>query len=358
MTAVDGDPQVPPFDLAAHVRDDLGVDPEQVARAASEGKEALRRLAQSAVLFGEPASLTPPEVWRRAGATEELGRRLWRAMGFADLPDDAVALTSLDVEALHAIQAFLDASGISPDTAVRFARLLGQSMGRVADAMHSVVDQALAEMDLLPPGETEDLMVLAAELVNPLIERELSYLLRRHLYAGAVRRMAGVDQEQPELTVGFADVVSFTRLSGRLPESDLNELIESFEATTADLITEGGGRVVKLIGDAVLFAFDDPRPAAEVALTLVEAFGGDQPELRVGLACGPVLSRLGDLFGPPVNLASRLVSYARPGTVLADARLVEALGDLADGELTARSLRPRELKGIGTTPLFVLRRRS
>ncbi|MFP5321986.1 MAG: adenylate/guanylate cyclase domain-containing protein [Acidimicrobiia bacterium] len=346
-----------PFDLAAHLRDALGVDPELVARAEAEGPEALRRLAQSVVLFGEPPSLTPPEVWQRAGASEELGRRLWRAMGFANLPDDAAVLTTLDVEALSAIEGFLRTSGISADTAVRFARLLGQSMGRVADAMHSVVDQALEEMEVLPPGETEDVMVLAAELVNPLIERELSYLLRRHLYAGAVRRMAGVDLEQPELTVGFADVVSFTRLSGRLPESHLNELIESFEATTADLITERGGRVVKLIGDAVLFAFDDPRPAAELALDLVEAFGGDQPDLRVGLACGPVLSRLGDLFGPPVNLASRLVSYARPGTVLADEHLVAALGDLGDGRLTAKSLKPRELKGIGSTPIFVLRRR-
>lgn len=346
-----------PFDLAAHLRDVLGVDPEIVAAAQAEGKEALRRLAQSVVLFGEPPSLTPPEVWAGAGASEELGRRLWRAMGFANLPDDARVLTSLDVEALAAIEGFLRTTGISPDTAVRFARLLGQSMGRVADAMHSVVDRALEEMDALPQGETEDVMVLAAELVNPLIEKQMSYLLRRHLYAGAVRRMAGVDLEQPELTVGFADVVSFTRISGQLPESHLNELIEAFEATSADLITERGGRVVKLIGDAVLFAFDDPRPAAQAALELVEAFGGDQPDLRVGLAHGPVLSRLGDLFGVPVNLASRLVSYARPGTVLVDENLVEALGDLEEVGVTVRKLRPRDLKGIGSTPLYVLRRR-
>jgi adenylate cyclase len=263
------------------------------------------------------------------------------------------------VEALAAINGFLELSGISEDTAVRFARLLGQTMSRVADALLSIVDSAVEEMELLPPGETDDVMVVAAEMVNPLIERELAYLLRRHLHAGAIRRLAGVDLEQPELTVGFADVVSFTWLSGRLPESDLADLVETFEATTADLITEAGGRVVKLIGDAVLFAFDDPRPAADLALDLVEAFGGDQPDLRVGLAHGPVLSRLGDLFGPPVNLASRLVSYARPGTVLCDERFIDSLGATGDVlPFTTRSLRPRELKGIGTTPIYVLRRNN
>jgi len=355
----DPDPEASPtFDLAVHLRDQLGVDPVLVDAAEREGREALRRLAQSVVLFGEPPSLTASQTWAKAGATEDLGRRLWRAMGFPNLPDDAVAFTSADVEALAAISGFLQVSGISEDTAVRFARLLGQTMSRVADALHSIVDTAVDEMSLLPQGEVDDVMVLAAEVVNPLIEHELAYLLRRHLYAGAVRRLAGADLEQPELTVGFADVVSFTRLSGRLPETDLADLLETFEATTSDMITEAGGRVVKLIGDAVLFAFDDPRPAAELALQLVETFGGDQPDLRVGLAHGPVLSRLGDLFGPPVNLASRLVSYARPGTVLCDERFVDALGSVGGEEaFTARSLRPRELKGIGTTPIHVLRRR-
>jgi len=351
------DPAPSPFDLAAHLRDDLGVDAAEVAAAAAEGPDALRRLAQAVVLLGGAPSLRPPEVWHRAGASEELGRRLWRAMGFAHIPDDTVALTPADVEALAAINGFLQRSAISADTAVRFARLLGQTMGRVADALHSIVDEAIEEMTMLPPGETDDLMVLAAELVNPLIEQELSYLLRRHLYAGAIRRLGGIDLEQPEVAVGFADVVSYTRLSGRLPEADLAGLLELFEATTADLITERGGRVVKLIGDAVLFVFDDPRPAAELALDLVETFGGDQPELRVGLAHGPVLARLGDLFGPPVNLASRLVSYARPGTVLADQHFVGALGSLDEEHITCKSLKPRDLKGIGTTPLYVLRRR-
>ncbi len=345
---------LPPFDLAAHLRDALGVDPDLVAAAEADGPEQVRRLAQAVVLLGEPPRLRPPDAWQRTGADEDLARALWRAMGFANVPDEAVALTEADVVALAAINDFLQASGISADTAIRFARLLGQTMSRVADALHSIVDHAIDEMDGLPPGENDDLMVLAAQLVNPLIEQELSYLLRRHLYAGAIRRIAGHDLEQPDVTVGFADVVSFTRLSGKLAEADLAELLETFEATTADMITERGGRVIKLIGDAVLFVFDEPEPAARLALELVESFGGDQPDLRVGLTHGPVLSRLGDLFGPPVNLASRLVSYARPGSVLVDQNFVDRLGPVED--LRLRSIRPRDLKGIGTTALYVLRR--
>jgi adenylate cyclase len=346
--------ELPAFDLAAHLRDALGVHPDVVAAAEAEGDAEVRRLAHAVVLLGSAPSLRPPDAWLRTGADEDLARELWRAMGFAHVPDDAVALTETDVTALAAINDFLLATGIAPETAIRFARLLGQTMSRVADALHAITDTAIEQMKGLPPGETDDLMVLAAQLVNPLIEQELSYLLRRHLYAGAIRRIAGQDLEQPEVTVGFADVVSYTRLSGQMAEADLAELLETFEATTADMITEHGGRVIKLIGDAVLFVFDEPEPAARVALELVESFGGDQPELRVGLTHGPVLSRLGDLFGPPVNLASRLVSYARPGSVLVDQRFVDALDD-AEG-LRTKSIRPRALKGIGTTALYVLRR--
>lgn len=348
-----GDPP-PPFDLASHLRNALGVDPEVVAAAEEEGPNAVRRLAQAVVLLDGPPTLRPPDAWSRAGADPDLSRKLWRAMGFAQVPDDAVALTEADVAALAAIDDFLRTTGIAPDTAIRFARLLGQSMSRVADALHAVVDTALEEMDGLPPGDNDDLMLLAAQLVNPLVEQELSYLLRRHLYAGAIRRIAGHDLEQPELTVGFADVVSFTRLSGELAEADLAKLLETFEATTADMITEHGGRVIKLIGDAVLFVIDEPEQGARLGLGLVESFGGDKPDLRVGLTHGPVLSRLGDLFGPPVNLASRLVSYARPGSVLVDQQFLDVLGDVED--LRAKSIRPRDLKGIGTTALYVLRR--
>lgn len=353
MSAGDGEDGSARFDLAEYLLG-RGVDRAEVDRAADAGPIELRRLAHAVVLLGEVPRLRPPDVWEQAGASESLARQLWRAMGFAELPDDAVALTAADVRALATISEYLDAMGVRNETAIRFTRLLGQTMGRVADALLSIVDQGLDEFEALPEGDLEDLMVIAADLVNPMIEQELVYLLRRHLYAGAMRRLTGPEGGQEEAIVGFADVVSFTRLTGELPEGDLAELLETFEATTADAIADHGGRVVKLIGDAVMFTLDDAAGAAHLALDLAESFGGDRPDLRVGLARGPVVSRLGDLFGSTVNLASRLVAFARPGTVVVDDAFVRALGD-APGFVT-KSVRPRNLKGFGSIPLHVLRR--
>lgn len=341
-----------PFDLGDYLIG-RGVDPDEVAGARADGPHAVRRLGYASFLLGGAPRLRPHEVWERVGAEEDLSRDLWRAMGFANLPDDAEALTEADVEALAAINAFLLTTGGTKDIAVRFTRLMGQTMGRVAEALVSIVDDGVGDLGLVG-GDPDDLAVLAADVVNPLIERELIYLLRRHLYAVATRRLAAGDEQRDDSVVGFADVVQFTRLSGQLPEGELAELLEIFESETAAAIADHGGRVVKLIGDAVMFDMDGDHDAACLALDLVESFGGDRPELRIGLAHGPTIARQGDLFGPVVNLASRLVGLARPGTVLVDEPLAAHLRD--HDEFRLKSLRTRDLKGLGETSVYVLRR--
>src|SRR5207249_2429006 len=96
--------------------------------------------------------------------------------------------------------------------------------------------------------------------------------------------------------------------------------------------------------------------AADIAIALVDAHAREAavPDVRVGLASGPVLSWEGDLFGPTVNLASRLVNLARPGTVLVSDDLGDALRD--DPRFELRHLRPVNLHGIGRTRSWVLRR--
>ena len=128
---------------------------------------------------------------------------------------------------------------------------------------------------------------------------------------------------------------------------------DSFDAVTAH-----GGRVVKMIGDEVMFTVDSPRAAAEISLSLAEGTRGadDLTELRVGMAYGPLLEREGDLYGPVVNLASRMTAVAFPGTILVDAALRDELAD--DQDFRLRSMRPRHLKDLGRVPLWVLRRAS
>ena len=121
-----------------------------------------------------------------------------------------------------------------------------------------------------------------------------------------------------ELAVGFADLVDYTRSTRALAPAELAASISRFESKAGEIVTRHRGRVVKLIGDEVMFAVDDPQRAARAALELVDEVGRDSqmPDVRVGLAAGPVISHQGDYYGEVVNLAARLVKAAEPGSAL------------------------------------------
>jgi len=167
-----------------------------------------------------------------------------------------------------------------------------------------------------------------AGMLLPAMERLQTYVWRRHLAAAAGRAMAGSDEVARGVrAVGFADIVSFTRLTRRLTEAELGQLIERFEGMAADVVALNGGRVIKSIGDEVLFVTDTAAQGAAVALALQDAVTADAelPELRIGLAYGTILIRLGDVYGEVVNLAARLTTEFKPGRVLADRELAAAL---------------------------------
>jgi adenylate cyclase len=159
------------------------------------------------------------------------------------------------------------------------------------------------------------------------------------------------------LTVGFADLSRFTLLSNGLDDSALGHLVEDFESRCTDIVTAGGGRIIKTLGDAVLFVADTAPEGTRIALELVGQLArrSDIPDIKVGLATGSVLSRLGDVFGPPVNLAARLTSVARSNRVLVDERTAAMLGD----EFETRTMPPRPLRGFGpVSPVTVSERRG
>jgi adenylate cyclase len=138
--------------------------------------------------------------------------------------------------------------------------------------------------------------------------------------------------------VGFADVVGYTRLTRSFSEAELAALIDRFESTAADVVAAASGRVVKMLGDEVLFVADEPSAAAVIGLGLLEAIDTDGalPEVRIGMARGNVLSRFGDVYGPVVNIASRLTSAAKPGTILVDDALAASLTGRPDVRLHRR----------------------
>jgi adenylate cyclase len=303
-------------------------------------------------LLGGERRWTRQQVSERSGVRYEHANALWRALGFADVSEDVVAFTDRDVWALQTVDR-LGAEGWLDEAAqVAMTRALGQSLARLAEwqlaATGSMIDSDATEVQALER---------ATELV-PVVEELIGYVWRRHLAAVTGRLLAAGSEDlaATSMTVGFADLVGFTSLTRETDESGLAALVESFESRASDVIAEAGGRVVKTIGDEVMFVADDPGAGAEIGLRLSEEVGGeaDLPELRVGLACGPVVSRMGDVYGEPANVAARLTTLARPGSVLVDRHLAEALGD--DDRWRVRRVAPRPVRGYSMLAPYRLRR--
>jgi adenylate cyclase len=317
------------------------------------------------LLLGAPRAYTREQVAKEVGRTVEEARAYWRALGFADV-GDAVAFTIWDIEALRGVLGLVDAGAIDQKTALNLVRALGRMTGRLADwqveTLAAIVDRSR------DPDSERDVRLRAAyelgEQLLPEFERLLIYAWRRKLAAAAGRLVEIGDLGETPLltapaTVGFADLVSFTRLSRGLSVDALGELVEAFEATSTDVIAGGGGRVIKTLGDEVLFVADDAALAASIACELVTAIGGDSelPDIRIGLATGPVVARLGDVFGTPANLAARLTAIAGRNTVLADGSTADRLAD--NPHFALRALPQVTVWGLGAvTPYTVARRRD
>lgn len=200
-------------------------------------------------------------------------------------------------------------------------------------------------------------MLATVALSIPAIPRLLEYVWRRHMQAAARTRLLRGDPDSGTmLAIGFADLVGFTSLSQQISASDLAEVIDRFERIAYDIVTPLGGRVIKMIGDEVMFSVDDPRRAIEVGLELSSTYRDDDElsDVRVGISWGPVLEREGDCFGPVVNRASRVVNLAFPGSVVVSEELHDLVED--DPDLAWRSLRRKYLKDIGRVLLWSVQR--
>jgi adenylate cyclase len=303
------------------------------------------------VILGEVPALTSSDVASAAGVTVEQARRLWRALGFPDAGEQA-AFTDADLNALTTLVGAVDAGAIDFDTAVRLTRAVGQTMARLADWQVATLS---ARVEHLESGEEAtgsrigSALRLADEVGVP-FEKLLIYSWRRHL-AAAVGRVEALGAAEEDLhtydvTVGFADLVSFTALSNEMDDDRLADMVEIFESRCADVVAGRRGRVIKTLGDSVLFVSEDPVRAMEIALGIIDVIGNDTrlPDVRLGLATGSVIMRLGDVFGPPVNMAARLTAVARRNRVITD-QVTAAL--LPPDRFDTRVLPARPVRGFG-----------
>ena len=341
---------------AAPLYDELPVSDADPPERAVEPGAALYRAAG----LGVPG-YRREDVTRLAGIDHERSVKWWRAMGFAEVPEDVSAFAELDVEIAKRLAALAGAGLVDDEAILRLARLLGASFSRIAEAQLAVVEQLAAALPGADPdlAGRERLAALVAAVdgsVLGLLEDSLVYVWRRHLMAALGRRLEAGD-DAVEMAVGFADLSGFTRLSQRVSVERLGHLVDQFENTAFDVVSTHGGRAVKLIGDEMMFVASSLPVCVDIGLDLAARLRTIEgmPDIHCGIAYGPTVVVGGDVFGPAANLAARLTTIARRGTIVIPREAADQLAGRADIELL-RVRRTFDLKGIGDTRIVAVRR--
>jgi len=343
--------------LLTRLHDD-GVSLEELRAACEEGRLLL--LPAERLIQGAPR-YTMRDVAERTGLDLEFVRALRRANGLPVPEPDTVSFTEADLEASRTAKIFRDA-GVPDSEMLAITRVLGRGLAQAAELMREVT------LDLvLEAGTPEDELALryadAAARLEPLTAPMLGNLINMHLrnvvqtqVLSAAEREDGRLPGAREVVVGFADLVGFTRIGEDVPPDELGRVADRLEALASERV-EPPVRVVKTIGDAVMLVAPEAPAMVEAALGLVEAAdaeGEDFPQLRAGLASGPALSRAGDWYGRPVNLASRVTGRARPGSVLVTTEVRDAA---RHRRLNYSFAGEKRLKGVrDPVPLFRVRR--
>jgi adenylate cyclase len=349
----------PPIDELVAVLRAYGVSDDEIEQARADNNLVL--LAIDRLALGQDLRYDLEAACDGTGLPEAELRHIWRSLGFPDPKPGETIFSDVDLGNLAAVADLMHSGVVSPEVTYGMTRVIGSSMARIASAL---IDAVSAQTDQVGAAVVEDADV--AEVLEPVASEAggflpmfpevLEQVWRRHLQVAARRRLLRGDPEDgPGQVVGFADLVGFTALAQQVTDEELAEIVDQFERLAYDVVVAGGGRVVKMIGDEVMFLTDDPVFAAEIALGLAEASrdAAELSDVRVGMAVGPVIEREGDAFGVTVNLASRATAIAYPGTVVVSPGLRELLEDRP--EYSFRSMRPRFLKNIGRVSLSVLR---
>jgi adenylate cyclase len=305
----------------------LGATIDDLAEA---GPDAFPLVASQIALWGPGRRYTLDEMADRLGFDRSTMVRTWRAAGFPDPEPCARVFTERDIETFEMMQAAREFFG--DDVVVQLLRVLGSAAARIAEASISaffvnVVPSAVASDPsglTLARANTDSIMLLDG------LTRGFDTLVRHHLELGfrpvaSMEGSGGIDLVHR--SVGFADLVGSTTWTQQLDFITLSRALTDFESRASEVVVARRGRVVKLIGDEVMFVADDAAAAADIALALIDEFAADPvlPPVRAGVATGDVVAREGDYSGNVVNLASRALTAASPSRLLVDRATRDAL---------------------------------
>ena len=326
---------------------DLGITVEEIKASFAPMLLPARR-----VLGDDGTHLSAREISERTGLDVDQLMRFQRASGLpvVEDPDAAVFMRPDGDPAVH-IKRFLEL-GIDADQMLSIVRLLAEGLSHAAEVMRYT-----AVATTLKPGATElemakgsqALVSAAAPLLGPMIQDMLMLQLRHAMETESINaneRAAGAPLPGARMVaVAFADLVGFTRLGEEVPPEQLEQLANRL-AEAAREVAVKPVRFIKTIGDAVMLVSVEAAPLLEAMLALVETIDSDEalPQLRAGVSYGAAVSRAGDWFGSPVNLASRVTGVARPASVLVTEAARDQIGD--DDRFSWSFAKARHLKGI------------
>jgi adenylate cyclase len=305
--------------------------------------------------------ITAKELAARTGLTVDQIERVWRAGGLPELDLDAAVFTADDVAGFATFAAGAEMFGEEPT--LQFVRVVGAAMASIADAA-----MAMFGINVQPhfDGRVDELeharvMELASRTLRDQVPLAVVSFLGHHVDVAsrrtAIGAAGGMATATLDLVVGFLDLVGSTALGNDLSAQELGRVITDFERITTDAVTRRGGRVVKHIGDEVMFVVPNAADACDVALELCAHFGPrtETPMLRGALAFGPLVRGYGDYYGPLVNLASRMVKVAEPGAVVVTDEVRAAVAGRAD--LVLEELGSSTVRGFDEpVPMFSLAR--
>ncbi|WP_029115997.1 adenylate/guanylate cyclase domain-containing protein [Mycobacterium sp. URHB0044] len=336
---------------------DRGFDVDQIRGSVA----APMMLPANRVLGDDGDFVSAREICEATGIDVELLLRLQRAIGLPRIEDpDAAVLLRSDAEAAASAKFLVDL-GMASEDIVGVMRVVTESLGHAAATMReaalkTVLRPGASEIEVAKASE--DLAISAAPMLGPMMDNLIRLELRHTFEAEAVNaaeRAAGRLPGARLVTVAFADLAGFTKLGEALPAEEL-EHVASRLAEIAHDVVAAPVRFVKSIGDAVMLVCYEPAPLLAAVLELADAAKANGlPRLRIGLSSGCAVSRAGDWFGSPVNVASRVTGAAQPGTVLVDESTHDAVGNARGFDWSPAGA--RHLKGVrGDVKLFRVRR--
>ncbi|MGE2817408.1 adenylate/guanylate cyclase domain-containing protein [Mycobacterium heidelbergense] len=336
--------------------DGLGFSVDEMVEAERRGR--LFGLAGDALSWSGRPIYTVQAAADKLGLSADDVAQAWGLLGLTIAGPDVPVLSQADVEALSTWVALKAVVG--EDGAFGLLRVLGAAMARLAEAEGTMIRAGTPDIQM---NYTHDELATAqayravAEFI-PRIGALIDVVHRHHLIS-ARTYFEGVllgTSASVICGIGFADLSGFTALTQALTPAQLSLLLTEFGGTVADVVHADGGRLVKFIGDEVMWVSASPEQLVTTAVDLVEHPRAREEGLhvRAGLAYGSVLATNGDYFGNPVNLAARLVAAAAPRQILADSALHDELPDwpaVAHGPLTLKGfdepVSAFELRGKG-----------